>query len=139
MLLVLAWPLLVMPSCDHIISDHMPNKPLKVSQPTTTITDPQCVGNVLLTDPTTNDRYCVKKPVPGQAVTNKLTCHRGPVPGATPDNCGCGLTHSDTSNLPIAERIVDGANVTNKYKHPWQVSIFQDNQFKNTNKLIGIN
>ena len=124
-LLVLAWPLLVMPGCDYLRSSQFPNVPLRVSRPTS-ITNTNCVGNMVLTNPNTNNQYCVKKPVPGQAVTNKLTCHRGPVPGATPDNCGCGLTHSDTSNLPIAERIVDGANVTNKYAHPWQVSIFAD-------------
>ena len=93
MLLVLAWPLLVMSGCDYLISSQFPNKPLKVSRPTS-ITNTQCVGNVVLTDPTTNDQYCVRKPVPGQAVTNKLTCRRLQGSRLTIVGVDCGLAQN---------------------------------------------
>ena len=119
-LLVLAWPLLVMPSCDHIISDHMPNKPLKVSQPPTPITDPDCLSNVLLTDPNNNDKYCIKSQ-PG-ATTNKLTCSASSGPVNPAASCTCGVMHGGRPTWP-GERIVGGREVPNEFAHPWQVAM----------------
>ena len=120
LLLVLAWPLLVMPSCDHIISDHMPNVKLKVSQPPTPITDPDCLSNVLLTNPNNNDQYCIKSQ-PG-ATTNKLTCSASSAPVNPAASCPCGVMHGGRPTWP-GERIVGGREVPNEFAHPWQVAL----------------
>ena len=118
--LVLVWPLLVMPSCDHIISDHMPNVKLKVSQPPTPITDPDCLSNVLLTDPNNQNKYCIKSQ-PG-ATTNKLTCSASSAPVNPAASCTCGVMHGGRPTWP-GERIVGGREVPNEFAHPWQVAM----------------
>ena len=122
LVVVVAWPLLVMPSCDHIISDSLPNVPLKVSRPPTPISDPDCLSDVLLTNPLTQKKYCITTDA---TTTNKLTCSASSTPVNPAGSCPCGLMHGADPTWP-GERIVGGRQVPNQFAHPWQVALMRN-------------
>merc|ERR1719291_1418785 len=78
LLLLLVWPVAVLPSCDHIVSDSLPGVKLRVERPPAPLTHPGCVPWVVLIHPVTRAQYCVRSQGAGQGAggtpTNKLTC-----------------------------------------------------------------